>query len=132
MGEKSEKWKEERWEEKWKEKTREVDSMSYLFWGLIVIAVGASMFLERQELVSSWWWTFVFFAGVILLLDSAVRSATGRRRGLSRGRITWGVVMIAAGLFFEIGETIAGDLGFPFFLILVGILVIIWGASRAL
>jgi hypothetical protein len=40
--------------------------------------------------------------------------------------------MIAAGLIFEFGERMIEDVGFPLFIILLGVLVVVWGIWRAL
>jgi hypothetical protein len=127
MGEKSEKY----------EKAEKVgappttDPMSYLFWGLIIIAAGVALFLERLDVVRSWWWTFVLLAGVVLVLNSVTRAVSDRRR-FSKGRATWGILMIAAGLIFEFGERMVEDVGFPLFIILLGVLVVVWGIWRSL
>jgi len=102
------------------------DPLSYIFWGLLIMVFGATLYLERIGYIKSWWWFFVAGVGGIFLLDALIRSRLPRYHRPVKGRALFGLFLILIASFFIAWE----EIGWPLILILMGIFIVIHGLFK--
>ncbi len=118
--EKSEKG--EKGEGKWRK-----DPIAGAFFGLALIVVGA-IYVGRAYLPSDPWWAWALIGiGVVFFLDAAVHSIKPEWKRPIMGKVTNGIIFIAAGLVF-LGET---EQLLSMLLILAGAFLIIYYIRKA-
>jgi hypothetical protein len=124
--EKDEKDEEKSWDEKWRR-----DPLSALVWAIILIWAGVVLlaenlgFLTRFEWVEAWGIIFVG-AGLIVLLEVAVRLLVpSYRRGVG-GTLFFAVMLLGIGL----GSMFGWNLIWPLILIALGVSALVSGLFR--
>jgi hypothetical protein len=121
--EKEEKEGEKSWDEKWRR-----DPLSALVWAAILIWAGLVLLadnlgvLVRFEQLNAWGLIFLG-AGLIVLLEVAVRWLLPDYRRPVIGSLILAVVLIAVGL----GDLVTWDIIWPLALILLGVLIVVRG-----
>ena len=113
------------------ERARRSERTSHLVWGLVLMAVGATIFLSRADLIEIgplWklWPTALIAIGVADLFHTgtAPASADGGVPAVARPKIASGVTMLLLGMFFLatnyefMGLTLRS--GWPLVLVAVG------------
>jgi hypothetical protein len=108
-------------EKSWEEKYRR-DPLGVLVWGAILIWAGVALLLENLGLVGgaavSGWGLALAGAGVILLVEAAIRYLVPAYRRPVAGTTVLGVFLIAVGLGLE------WELLFPALLIALGLVIL--------
>ncbi len=110
------------------EKHREIrhchikDSISVITGGLIVVWLGVAFLLRNMGFLywRNWWAYFIFGIGVILILESIIRSTIPQYRCGVTGKLMGGIILVAVGGIFIYG---ARD-WWPLIIIAVGIIII--------
>jgi hypothetical protein len=74
------------------------DRFAGVLFGLVLIVGGFLIFADnRGWLEASWFWWFLMIAGIVLLLESLIRSFTNQSQPYSRSRMIWGAVLFGLG-----------------------------------
>lgn len=101
------------------------DALGRIFFGLIIIWLGISLFLRRLDYFyfgnGEWWAYFLFGVGIIFLVEAVVRSIRVKYERLSIGKTIAGIILIAIGA----GNIYNLENWWPFILIVMGIIIII-------
>lgn len=138
--------KEEKEREKTEEKTVEEkwrrDPLGAIIWGAILIWAGLvflanslgmfsnfsfGRFIPGLEIVQPEAWTIVFIgAGVIVLIEAAIRVAVPAFRRPIGGTLVFGFILIGIGL----GEIIGWEVVWPLIVIAIGLSVLLGGFWR--
>jgi hypothetical protein len=99
------------------------DPMRSLFWGLLLILLGALFFATTQNWLSwdNWWRLFLVGLGVIFIIDALVRYLIpGARFGIF-GRVIAGIILIVVGsAFYYRMET-----WWPLILVVIGVALLV-------
>jgi hypothetical protein len=117
---------EKSWDEKWRR-----DPLSAIVWAAILIWVGVALLLDnlgvltRLEPLSTWGLIFIG-AGVIVLLEVAVRLLIAEYRRPVVGTAIFGIVLLAIGLGNLTNWAIVG----PIILIAIGAAILLGGFRR--
>jgi hypothetical protein len=107
----------------WRHEGRRNDPMRGLFWGLLLILLGALFFATTQNWLSwdNWWRLFLVGLGVIFLVDALVRYLNPAARFGIFGRVIAGVILIVIGsAFYYRMET-----WWPLILVVIGIAILV-------
>jgi len=120
--------KDEKQHEKDEKHTR--DPLSGIFWGLILIMIGAIYFAHNQGYLpeASWWAYVVLGIGIVFLLEALIRGVMPEYRGGAWGRVVPGLILTMLGLYFIYGFAIGT--WWPVILIVVGLIIIIGALFR--
>ena len=102
---------------------RRQDRIPGLFWGLLLILVGAIFLLRSQGflLQGEWWQYFLIGLGIIFLIEALVRYLIPTYRYSSFGRFIAGIVLVFVGIAFLYG---VGQ-WWPVVLIAVGVIILL-------
>jgi peptidoglycan/LPS O-acetylase OafA/YrhL len=111
-------------EEKWRK-----DPFSALTLGLVVILAGVIFFLAYQEIIEweNWWAYFLLGAGCVIIIGALARYASPPHRRPIFGKVCLGLILICIGSvnIYGLKEW------WPLAIITVGILIIVYGMTRA-
>jgi ABC-type nickel/cobalt efflux system permease component RcnA len=120
----AEKEEEQGIEEKWRK-----DPFSALTLGLIVILAGVLLFLAYQEIIEweGWWAYFLLGIGCVIIITALARYASPPHRRPIFGKVCLGLILICIGSVNIYGL----EEWWPLIIIVVGILIIIYGMTRA-
>ena len=111
------------WEEKWRR-----DPLSAAVWATILIWAGLVLLAEnlglfgRFEWVSAWG-LILTGAGLIVLLEAAVRLVIPAYRRPIGGTLIWGAVLLGLGL----GNLVGASIAWPLILIAIGVGLLLRG-----
>lgn len=111
------------WEEKWRR-----DPVSAAIWALILIWAGMVLLADNLDLFArvDWfnaWGLILTGAGLIVLLEIAVRLAIPAYRRPVGGSLIWAAVLLGLGL----GNLVGASIAWPLVLIAVGVGLLIRG-----
>jgi hypothetical protein len=125
-GEKDE--KDEKQHEKDEKHTR--DPLSGIFWGLILIMIGAIYFAHSQNYLqeADWWDYVVLGLGIVFLLEAFIRGVMPEYRGGAWGRVVPGLILTLVGLYLIYGLAIGT--WWPIILIAAGLIIILGALVR--
>ena len=120
----AEKGEEQGIEEKWRK-----DPFSALTLGLVVILAGIIFFLAYQEIIEreNWWAYFLLGAGCVIIIGALARYASPPHRRPIFGKVCLGLILICIGSINIYGL----EEWWPLVIIVVGILIIAYGMTRA-
>lgn len=111
-------------EEKWRH-----DPISSIFWGLILVVLGGSLYLSARGLVGwgAWWAYFLLGLGCIFVIEWVLRLAMPAYRRAGMGKLVTGLILacIGAANIFSLRPW------WPLILVVLGIVVVISGIRRA-
>jgi hypothetical protein len=118
--EKHEEKEEKNWEEKWRR-----DPLSGIVWAGILIWAGLVLLVDNLGFLAHFArleaWAVIFIgAGVIVLLEVAVRLLVPAYRRAVTGSVIFGLVLIGIGL----GELLSWNVVWPLILIAVGVFIL--------
>ncbi len=111
------------WEEKWRR-----DPLSAAMWALILIWAGMVLLADNLDLFATveWfsvWGLILTGAGLIVLLEIAVRLIVPAHRRPVGGSLIWAAVLLGLGL----GNLVGASIAWPLILIAVGVGLLIRG-----
>ncbi len=120
--------KDEKRHEKDEKHTR--DPLSGIFWGLILIMIGAIYFAHNQGYLpeANWWAYIVLGLGIVFLLEAFVRGVMPEYRGGAWGRVVPGLILTLVGLYLI--YDVAIGTWWPIILIAVGLIIILGALIR--
>jgi len=106
------------------------DPLSGIFWGLILIMIGAIYFAHNQGYLpeANWWAYVVLGLGIVFLLEAFVRGVMPEYRGGAWGRVVPGLILTLVGLYLIYGLAIGT--WWPIILIAVGLVIILGALVR--
>ncbi len=124
-----EKEQEKTWDEKWRR-----DPLSAIVWAAILIWAGVVLLASNTGALDNWAsalglprleaWSAIFAgAGIIVLLEAAVRLAVPEFRRPVMGTIIWGLVLIGIGL----SDVISWSTLWAIILMLIGLSILLRG-----
>lgn len=124
-----EKEQEKSWDEKWRR-----DPLSAIVWAAILIWAGVVLLASNMGILQNWAsalgleqlevWSAIFAgAGILVLLEAAVRLAVPEYRRPVMGTIIWGLVLIGIGL----SDIISWSALWAIILILIGLSILLRG-----
>jgi hypothetical protein len=107
----------------WGRERRHNDPMRGLFWGLLLILLGALFFATTQNWLSwdNWWRLFLVGLGCIFLIDALVRYLNPAARFGIFGRVIAGLILIVVGSAFYYRM----DTWWPLSLVVIGITILV-------
>jgi hypothetical protein len=111
----------------WNRHVRYGGLLTALFWGLLLILVGALLFANNLGWLSGEWWQyFLIGLGGIFIIDAAVRFVTKTFRWGAYGRLVAGIILVLVGLAFLYGLS----KWWPLLLVAVGVVILIAAIFR--
>jgi hypothetical protein len=111
----------------WGKHVRYGGMLTGLFWGLLLILIGALFYANNMGwLTGEWWQYFLVGLGGILIIDAAVRFFTKTFRWGIYGRFIAGIILIFLGLAFLFGWS----QWWPLVLIAVGLAILVGAIVR--
>jgi hypothetical protein len=98
-------------------------SIPGLFFGLLLVLLGVTLFLTAQDWIAwgDWWKYFITGLGGIFVIEALVRYARPAHRRPRFGRLIFGIILICVGLAFIVGW---GN-WWPLILIVVGLAILL-------
>jgi hypothetical protein len=110
------------------------DPISGMFWAALLILAGMVFLAENFNVlpkvagreVESWVW-ILFGAGVLVLLEAAVRLASPDYRLPTTGRFIWGGMLMLIAVGLAIGNF---DVVWPLVLVIIGLAILLRGIIR--
>lgn len=111
------------WDEKWRR-----DPLNAAVWALILIWAGVVLLAENLGIFAPWEWVqawglILTGAGLIVLLEAALRLIVPAYRRPVGGTLIWGAILIGLGL----GNLIGGSFTWPLILIAIGVGLLLRG-----
>jgi hypothetical protein len=110
-----------------KEEKARTDPLRYLFFGLVVVALGVTLYLGQIGRITQWLWYFVVGLGCVFLVDVALRSAIPEYRRPTIGRVIAGLFFIVLGTAF-----IYDYWNWALMIVIIGILIAVYGIYRTM
>jgi PAS domain S-box-containing protein len=88
-------------------KWRQKDPLRGLFWGLLLVLLGVLFFASEQHWLAGgrWWEALLIGVGAIFIIDAMFHYANPVARPYTPGRLTPGIIMLAAGIVLVLGFT---------------------------
>lgn len=101
-------------------------SLNYITLGLMILIVGFIYYLwERGGIAGwDWWWYLLAGIGAVMLVDAALRLATGLSGALPRGAL--GLFLLSVGLVFLYGIEFSA----PLFIVVIGVALVLYGTVK--
>ena len=111
------------WDEKWRR-----DPLSAAVWAVLLIWAGLVLLADNLALFAGWeqfsaWGLILTGAGVIVLLEAAVRLLVPAYRRPVGGTLIWGAILLGLGL----GNLVGASIAWPLILIALGIGLLVRG-----